>query len=93
MLGGSDNVCGMTTLANSKFALLAGAQFLLYAAEKAVQDYFVGSLRINHVGAACYFGYHPHMEYLQLFPVLRSFLEVLHGSGSCCLIVLSCERD
>lgn len=39
----------------SKFAVLTNFQFVLYEGERAAQDYFVGSLRLDHVGGGILF--------------------------------------
>lgn len=55
LLGGSDNIPRVITLTISEFAVLAGIQFLLYAAEGAAPDYFVGSFLFYHVGGGILF--------------------------------------
>lgn len=45
---GFHDIWRMNSMVISKLTVLAGVQFPLYAAERATQDYFVGSLRFDH---------------------------------------------
>lgn len=47
--GSFDDIGQVINLSISKLAILAGIQFLLYAAEWAAPDYFVDTLRLEHV--------------------------------------------
>lgn len=46
----ADDIQLLTILVVFVLSILAGVQFLPYAAEREVPDYFVGLLRTNHVG-------------------------------------------
>lgn len=50
-----DSIRRIAILAIYKFAVLAGLQFLLYAAEGAAPDYFVGLLSFDHVRGDMFF--------------------------------------
>lgn len=54
-----DDIRRVITVTIYEFAILAGVQFLLYAAEWVALDYFVGSLGFDHVGAGMLFWLRP----------------------------------
>lgn len=54
-LGGSYDIRPVITLVISEFAILAGIKLLLYAAERAEPNVFVGSFRLDHEGGGTLF--------------------------------------
>lgn len=92
--GGSDDVRDVLTLTISKFAVLAGNYYSLHAVEGAPPDYFVSSLYFDHVGVGMLFWLPtPIPTVLIHFSALQSGRKTVHGSGSCFLVVQSCDRD
>lgn len=98
LCGGSDDVQLVITSANCEFDVLSAVQFLLYAAEGAVPNYFVGSLLFHHVRCGMVFLLPAslgtvlrHYRFLRLpngcklIPYLRlwHFLEQRRLIGSC----------
>lgn len=55
LCGSSGDVRRENTLAILEFAVLAGVQYILYAAKEAAPNYYVGTLRADHVGSCMLF--------------------------------------
>lgn len=81
--GSSDDTGRVNILAIFKFAVLAAVQFILYVAEGPVPNYYVGSLRSDHVRGSMlfrwptplenilsYFGFYRIAESIFMDPVL-----------------------
>lgn len=68
--GDPDNILLIFTLAVPELAVPAGVHFLLHAVVEVVPDYFVRSLRSDHVAATYLFG----------FPLLYRISSAISGS-------------